>query len=69
MTGILAKVAIVILAVLAAGGAKYALKMRNDNPVEQTAEVIIKHHTGVEIDLSPEKVDGSSDSEQNTKDS
>lgn len=56
MTDILAKIVIVVLALLAAGGAKYALKMKNDNHVEQTAEVVIKHHTGFEIDLSPENL-------------
>jgi uncharacterized protein YpmB len=70
MTDILAKIVIIILAVLVAGGAKYALQMKNDNPVEQVAEVIIKDQTGVEIDLSPddEKVDGSNDSVDNTED-
>lgn len=64
MSDILAKIVIIMLALIAAGGAKYALKARNDNPVEQIAEVIIKEETGVDIDLSPDddkKVDGSID--------
>lgn len=66
MTDIVSKVIIIILAVLAAGTAKYALHMKNDNPVEQIAEAVIKEETGFEIDLSPEKVqtslvDGSTD--------
>lgn len=55
MSDILAKVVVVIMAVLMAGGAKYAFHMKNDNPVEQAAEAVIKDQTGVEIDLSPEK--------------
>jgi len=29
-------------------------KMRNDNPIEQTCESLIKSQSGVEVDLTPE---------------
>ena len=35
-----------------AGG--FLFKAKNDNIVEQVAEHIIKHQTGIDIDLSPE---------------
>jgi hypothetical protein len=59
MTDILAKIVIVIMALMVAGGAKYALQMKNDNPVEQIAESVIKEETGVSIDLSPDNIDES----------
>lgn len=61
MQDILAKIVIVILALMCAGGAKYALQMKNDNPVEQVAEEVIKEETGFLIDLSPQDIDGSHD--------
>jgi len=60
MSGILVKLVFVMVALIAAGGAKYILNSANDNPIEQAAEQIIKEHTGFVIDLSPE-IDGSID--------
>ncbi len=54
MSDILVKIVLVMLALIAAGGAKYALQMKNDNPIEQAAEVVIKEETGFVLDLSPE---------------
>ncbi len=35
-------------------GTTWLLKMKNDNPIEQIAESIIKEETGEDIDLTPE---------------
>lgn len=55
MSDIVMKILIVVFALGVAGGAKYILKMKDDNHVEQFSEQMIKYHTGVEVDLSPEK--------------
>lgn len=68
MTDMLAKVVIVVLALIAAGGAKYALQNYKSNKVEvivaqeveKVAEEVIKEETGFDID----KIDQSSDSKQ-----
>lgn len=54
MPEIILKAAIVILALAAALGVKYVFHWKDDNPVEEIAEVIIKEETGQNIDLSPE---------------
>ena len=53
MSEIILKVAIIISALAAAFGAKYLLHWKDDNPVEQVAEEIIKEEIGADIDLSP----------------
>ncbi len=32
----------------------WLLKMKNDNPIEQAAEALIKEETGADVDLTPE---------------
>jgi len=60
MGSVFFKIVLIIIALLSAGGAKYALKMPNDNPIEQVAEKVIKDQTGLTVDLSAE-IDGSID--------
>lgn len=72
MSDILAKLVILMLALMAAGGAKYAIQNRNNTPieimaeqaVEKVAEEVIKEETGFSIDLE-KKVDDSNDLKQN----
>lgn len=60
MSDILAKLVILVLALIAAGGAKYAIQNRNNTPieimaeeaVEKVAEEIIKEETGFDVSLS-----------------
>lgn len=54
MPEVIIKVGLVILALAAALGVKYGLHWKDDNPVEQVAELVIKEETGETIDLSPE---------------
>lgn len=52
-----AAVALVLAAVLM-GGCNYwnaKLNLDNDHPLEQAAEALIEHHTGLDLDLSPEE--------------
>lgn len=64
-----------IIAISAAVGvcSVYVFKMKHDNPIEETAEAVIKNETGLDVDLTPtspegqedKKVDQKADSEQN----
>jgi len=51
------KIAIVSLAVIAGLGSLFMYRGQPDNPVEQTAEFIIKQQTGMIIDFTPEGLD------------
>lgn len=41
-------------ALVAGLASTWLFKMKNDNPVEQIAEKILKEETGQDVDLSPE---------------
>jgi hypothetical protein len=46
--------AIIVAAALVVGlGSAYVFKMKQDNPIEQISEEVIKEETGVDIDLTP----------------
>jgi len=45
--------AVAVAIVVGACSTKY-FKMKNDNPIEQAAESVLKSATGVDVDLSPE---------------
>ena len=72
MSDILAKLVILLMALIAAGGAKYALQSRNntaieimaEQAIEKVAEEVIKEETGIVVDLE-KPVDGSNDLKQN----
>ena len=49
------KASLVAAALAAVGIAHYVFKAKDDNPVEQLAEEVIKDETGLEIDLTPDK--------------
>lgn len=44
---------IIILAAFCVGGAAFLLSMKNDSPLEQAAEAVLKTQ-GIDIDFSPE---------------
>lgn len=46
------KVALLVLVVLAGVGSGFYLK--DDNLIEEAAEAVIKHETGLDIDLTPD---------------
>jgi len=43
----------VIVVIVALGGYLSKKWLGHDNPIEETAEVIIEQHTGVDVDLTP----------------
>lgn len=47
------KIGIVAAALSAVAIMHFIFKAKDDNPVEQAAEAIIKKETGVDIDLTP----------------
>lgn len=52
MAEVLLPVFLIMAAILGISSYKY-FGMKEDNPIEQAAEKIIKEDTGIEIDLSP----------------
>ncbi len=56
------KIAVVVGALVVGIGSRFVWKkLKNDNPIEEIAEEVIKKQTGLDIDLtpcSPEKKDG-----------
>lgn len=52
---ILFKALILAAAFLVGIGSTLIFKMKNDNPVEQVAEAVIKEETGLDIDLTPSR--------------
>lgn len=54
MSGLLLKGLFILLALAATAGAKYYLHLKDDNPVEEMSEEVIKYETGIDIDLTPE---------------
>lgn len=49
------KACIVGSALLTGLASTFIFKLKNDNPVEQIAEEVIKDETGITIDLTPEE--------------
>jgi hypothetical protein len=46
---------LIVAGAIAAGlSSVYIFKMKQDNPIEEKAEEIIKNKTGVDIDLTPQ---------------
>ena len=48
------KLLILAGAVLAGLGSVYVFKMKPDNPIEETAEEVIKKESGIDVDLTPD---------------
>jgi hypothetical protein len=47
------KIVIVAGALLVGAASTYLLKMKDDNPIEEVAEEIIKRETNIDVDLTP----------------
>lgn len=48
---------LIIIAIVSVVGLLSTRFLGDDNVVEETAEEVIKMHTGVDIDLSPESIE------------
>lgn len=60
MDAIIVKIVVVVCAALIGISSVWVFKFKDDNPVEEAAEYIIKEYTNVDIDItpsSPEKKD------------
>lgn len=55
---LLKKIGLAILALFAAIGSKFCLNMKDNNPIEQIAEDVIKNEINIDVDFS-EKPAGS----------
>ena len=51
----IATVVVVVTIAVVIGLASVFVTKKNDNPVEQAAEAIIKAETGLDVDLTPEQ--------------
>ena len=51
------KACLVAAALLSAAGAKFFLKLADDNAIEEIAEEVIEIETGFDIDLTPESLE------------
>lgn len=49
-----ATILIIVVIAAAIGGLSSFILKEDDNAVEETAEHVIKHHTGIDIDLTPD---------------
>lgn len=49
------KIAAVICSIVVGVATTRYFHMKNDNPIEQAAEEVIKEETGMQVDLSPDE--------------
>ena len=47
------KAVVIVVSAIIGVGSTLVLKMKHDNPVEETTEQIIQNETGLDIDLTP----------------
>jgi len=64
---LIAKIIIITGSVIVGLASTFIFKLKNDNPVEQVAEEVIKEETGLSIDLSPEDLTTTSSSSSDKK--